>query len=105
MLQGLQYGSSQGCGIIGIKLLASQSVVDGEPRIVADLLGHHVVGCVGLADALGEELFQEEPGQNRHDQKDKSGNGENKFCLQTHGGYTVFTNEYSGRRMVTSSVS
>jgi hypothetical protein len=39
-----------------------------------------------LVDALSEELFEEEPGQNRHDQKDKSGNGENKFCLEAHGG-------------------
>ena len=27
-------------------------------------MGHHVVGGIGLADALGEQLLQEEPGQN-----------------------------------------
>ena len=77
---------AQGCGIVGIELAAAQAIGEREPGAVEDLVRHHVVGGIGLADALGEELLQEEPGQNRHDQKDKSGNGEHKFCLQTHGG-------------------
>ncbi len=86
MLQRLGDRGAEGLGIVGIDLLAAQAVVDRELRVVEDLVRHHVVGGIGLADALGEKLLQEEPGQNRHHQKDKSGNGENKFCLQTHGG-------------------
>jgi hypothetical protein len=92
VLQHVQDGSAQCCGIIGIKLaVAAQAIGERELRAVENLAGHHVVGGIRLANALGEKLLEKKPGQNRHHQKDKSGNGENKFCLQAHGGLAYRT--------------
>ncbi len=76
MLQDLGNGRAHSRWVIGVNRAAAHAVGDGKLGAVEDLPGHHIVGGIGLADALGEELLQEEPGQNRHHQKDKSGDGE-----------------------------
>ncbi len=76
MLQDLGNGGTHSRWVIGVNRAAAHAVGDGKLCAVEDLPGHHIVGGIGLADALGEQLLQEKPGQNRHHQKDKSGDGE-----------------------------
>jgi len=82
---GLDHEGTQLGRIVGIDGLVAEACFQGILKREADLLSHHEVGVVRLADGGVQQLVGIDERNRRRDNKHQRRDGENEFDLEAHG--------------------